>query len=79
MGCVCSAGMQQASINLSESLHEVYEPDWYGKDDVMVLGKVSPTIFWTLWQVWEQYGIAMVAMTEPDCMVLSNLNHDSVV
>uniref|UniRef100_A0A668TUL4 Amphiphysin n=1 Tax=Oreochromis aureus TaxID=47969 RepID=A0A668TUL4_OREAU len=23
----------QASINLTESLHEVYEPDWHGKDD----------------------------------------------
>ena len=33
--------MQQASINLTESLHEVYEPDWHGKDDVMTIGKVS--------------------------------------
>ncbi|KAJ8272686.1 hypothetical protein GJAV_G00092200 [Gymnothorax javanicus] len=32
-------GMQQASMNLTESLHEVYEPDWYGKDDVMTIGK----------------------------------------
>ncbi|XP_035861029.1 amphiphysin isoform X16 [Sander lucioperca] len=32
-------GMQQASINLTQSLHEVYEPDWHGKDDVMVIGK----------------------------------------
>ncbi|XP_036374651.1 amphiphysin isoform X2 [Megalops cyprinoides] len=32
-------GMQQASMNLTESLHEVYEPDWYGKDDVMTVGK----------------------------------------
>ncbi|KAG9355900.1 hypothetical protein JZ751_000744 [Albula glossodonta] len=31
--------MQQASMNLTESLHEVYEPDWYGKDDVMTVGK----------------------------------------
>uniref|UniRef100_A0A668TWQ3 SH3 domain-containing protein n=1 Tax=Oreochromis aureus TaxID=47969 RepID=A0A668TWQ3_OREAU len=23
----------QSSINLTESLHEVYEPDWHGKDD----------------------------------------------
>ncbi|KAM9790835.1 amphiphysin isoform 3-T3 [Syngnathus typhle] len=32
-------GMQQASINLTQSLHEVYEPDWHGKDDVMTIGK----------------------------------------
>ncbi|KAM4551615.1 amphiphysin isoform 2-T2 [Odontesthes bonariensis] len=32
-------GMQQASINLSQSLHEVYEPDWHGKDDVLTIGK----------------------------------------
>ncbi|XP_056266480.1 amphiphysin isoform X16 [Pseudoliparis swirei] len=31
--------MQQVSINLTQSLHEVYEPDWHGKDDVMVIGK----------------------------------------
>ncbi|KAM6954041.1 amphiphysin [Aplochiton taeniatus] len=31
--------MQQASMNLTESLHEVYEPDWHGKDDVMTIGK----------------------------------------
>lgn len=43
-GCVvvdvADAGMQQASINLAQSLHEVYEPDWHGKDDVMAIGKV---------------------------------------
>ena len=38
--CLCRAGMQQASINLTQSLHEVYEPDWHGKDDVMTIGKV---------------------------------------
>lgn len=32
--------MQQASINLTQSLHEVYEPDWHGKDDVLSIGKV---------------------------------------
>ncbi|XP_077411971.1 amphiphysin isoform X2 [Vanacampus margaritifer] len=32
-------GMQQASINLTQSLHEVYEPDWHGRDDVMTIGK----------------------------------------
>uniref|UniRef100_A0A3Q3MP91 Uncharacterized protein n=1 Tax=Mastacembelus armatus TaxID=205130 RepID=A0A3Q3MP91_9TELE len=32
-------GMQQASINLTQSLHEVYEPDWHGKDDIMTIGK----------------------------------------
>ena len=35
--------MQQASMNLTESLHEVYEPDWHGKDDVLSIGKVSAT------------------------------------
>lgn len=38
---VVSAGMQQASINLTQSLHEVYEPDWHGKDDVLTIGKVK--------------------------------------
>uniref|UniRef100_A0AAQ4PKU5 BAR domain-containing protein n=1 Tax=Gasterosteus aculeatus aculeatus TaxID=481459 RepID=A0AAQ4PKU5_GASAC len=33
------AYMSQASINLTQSLHEVYEPDWHGKDDIMVIGK----------------------------------------
>lgn len=37
-----STGMQQASINLTQSLHEVYEPDWHGKDNVLSIGKVSP-------------------------------------
>ncbi|KAI1889274.1 hypothetical protein AGOR_G00177450 [Albula goreensis] len=32
-------GMQQASMNLTESLHEVYEPEWHGKDDVLTIGK----------------------------------------
>ncbi|MEQ2213213.1 hypothetical protein XENOCAPTIV_011360, partial [Xenoophorus captivus] len=31
--------MQQASINLTQSLHEVYEPDWHGKDDIVTIGK----------------------------------------
>uniref|UniRef100_A0A8C5GC00 Amphiphysin n=1 Tax=Gouania willdenowi TaxID=441366 RepID=A0A8C5GC00_GOUWI len=38
-------GMQQASINLAQSLHEVYEPDWHGKDDVMCCGKECDA-FW---------------------------------
>lgn len=33
-------GMQQASINLTKSLHEVYEPDWFGQEEVMSIGKV---------------------------------------
>uniref|UniRef100_A0AAY4DTJ7 Amphiphysin n=1 Tax=Denticeps clupeoides TaxID=299321 RepID=A0AAY4DTJ7_9TELE len=37
--------MQQASMNLTESLHEVYEPDWHGKDDVMTIGK-SCDVLW---------------------------------
>lgn len=28
-------------MNLTESLHEVYEPDWHGKDDVISIAKVS--------------------------------------
>lgn len=40
---VAPAGMQQASINLTQSLHEVYEPDWHGKDDVLSIGKVRTT------------------------------------
>lgn len=32
-------------MNLTESLHEVYEPDWHGKDDVMSIGKVSVISF----------------------------------
>ncbi|KAK1173930.1 amphiphysin-like isoform X2 [Acipenser oxyrinchus oxyrinchus] len=31
--------MQEASMKLTESLHEVYEPEWYGADDIMVIGK----------------------------------------
>ncbi|XP_035286598.1 amphiphysin-like isoform X2 [Anguilla anguilla] len=43
-------GMQQASMNLTESLHEVYEPDWYGKDDVMTVGKSCDA----LWEDFHQ-------------------------
>ncbi|KAG2458062.1 AMPH protein, partial [Polypterus senegalus] len=32
-------GMQEASMKLTESLHEVYEPEWHGKDDVLTIGK----------------------------------------
>lgn len=45
---VMIAGMQQASMNLTESLHEVYEPDWHGKDDVMTIGKVARNIVVTV-------------------------------
>uniref|UniRef100_A0A3Q3XQ70 Uncharacterized protein n=1 Tax=Mola mola TaxID=94237 RepID=A0A3Q3XQ70_MOLML len=38
-------GMQQASINLTQSLHEVYEPDWHGKDDVLSIGKDSDALW----------------------------------
>ncbi|RXM95982.1 Amphiphysin [Acipenser ruthenus] len=31
--------MQEASMKLTESLHEVYEPEWYGADDIMLIGK----------------------------------------
>lgn len=33
-------GMQEASMKLTESLHEVYEPDWYGREDVKMVGEV---------------------------------------
>lgn len=35
-------GMQEASMKLTESLHEVYEPDWYGREDVKMVGEVRP-------------------------------------
>ena len=33
-------GMQEASMKLTESLHEVYEPDWYGREEVKMVGEV---------------------------------------
>lgn len=39
-------GMQEASMKLTESLHEVYEPDWYGREDVKMVGEVR-----TGWQL----------------------------
>lgn len=32
--------MQEASKKLTESLHEVYEPEWYGREDVKMVGEV---------------------------------------
>ncbi|XP_043544873.1 amphiphysin isoform X2 [Chiloscyllium plagiosum] len=32
-------GMQEASTKLTESLHEVYEPEWYGRDDIKAVGQ----------------------------------------
>lgn len=29
-------------MKLTESLHEVYEPDWYGREDVKMVGEVRP-------------------------------------
>ncbi|XP_029929964.1 amphiphysin isoform X8 [Myripristis murdjan] len=49
-------GMQQASINLTESLHEVYEPDWHGKDDVMIIGKDCDAL-------WEDFHNKLVDST----------------
>lgn len=37
-------GMQEASMKLTESLHEVYEPDWYGREDVKMVGEVRARI-----------------------------------
>uniref|UniRef100_A0A8C1RP47 Amphiphysin n=1 Tax=Cyprinus carpio TaxID=7962 RepID=A0A8C1RP47_CYPCA len=49
-------GMQQASRNLTESLHEVYEPDWHGKDDVMTIGKNCDVL-------WEDFHQKLVDST----------------
>uniref|UniRef100_A0A669EQP0 Amphiphysin n=1 Tax=Oreochromis niloticus TaxID=8128 RepID=A0A669EQP0_ORENI len=49
-------GMQQASINLTESLHEVYEPDWHGKDDVLTIGKDCDAL-------WEDFHNKLVDST----------------
>ncbi|CAJ1073231.1 amphiphysin isoform X8 [Xyrichtys novacula] len=49
-------GMQQASINLSQSLHEVYEPDWHGKDDVLSIGKDCDAL-------WEDFHNKLVDST----------------
>ncbi|KAI4900312.1 hypothetical protein NFI96_028599 [Prochilodus magdalenae] len=49
-------GMQQASMNLTESLHEVYEPDWHGKDDVMSIGKNCDAL-------WEDFHEKLVDST----------------
>ncbi|XP_050992575.1 amphiphysin isoform X7 [Labeo rohita] len=49
-------GMQQASRNLTESLHEVYEPDWHGKDDVMTIGKNCDAL-------WEDFHQKLVDST----------------
>lgn len=43
--------MQDASKKLTESLHEVYEPDWYGREDVKMIGEVrcmerGKKVFW---------------------------------
>ncbi|KAM3849947.1 amphiphysin [Diretmus argenteus] len=53
---LCPTGMQQASINLTESLHEVYEPDWHGKDDVMTIGKDCDAL-------WEDFHNKLVDST----------------
>ncbi|XP_061589050.1 amphiphysin isoform X6 [Cololabis saira] len=49
-------GMQQASINLTQSLHEVYEPDWHGKDDVLSIGKDCDAL-------WEDFHNKLVDST----------------
>uniref|UniRef100_A0A8C3E888 Amphiphysin n=1 Tax=Corvus moneduloides TaxID=1196302 RepID=A0A8C3E888_CORMO len=42
------AGMQDASKKLTESLHEVYEPDWYGREDVKMIGEKCD-------ELWEDF------------------------
>ncbi|XP_037242425.1 amphiphysin isoform X12 [Falco rusticolus] len=41
-------GMQDASKKLTESLHEVYEPDWYGREDVRMIGEKCD-------ELWEDF------------------------
>ncbi|XP_069469379.1 amphiphysin isoform X4 [Ambystoma mexicanum] len=43
-------GMQEASMKLTESLHEVYEPEWYGRDDVKIVGEKCDV----LWEDFHQ-------------------------
>ncbi|XP_043920767.1 amphiphysin [Protopterus annectens] len=43
-------GMQEASKKLTESLHEVYEPEWYGRDDVKTVGQKCDV----LWEDFHQ-------------------------
>ncbi|KAM4706346.1 amphiphysin isoform 2-T2 [Rhinophrynus dorsalis] len=43
-------GMQEASLKLTESLHEVYEPDWYGREDVKMVGEKCDA----LWEDFHQ-------------------------
>ncbi|XP_075068678.1 amphiphysin-like isoform X2 [Mixophyes fleayi] len=43
-------GMQEASLKLTESLHEVYEPEWYGRDDVKLVGEKCDA----LWEDFHQ-------------------------
>ncbi|XP_062813702.1 amphiphysin isoform X4 [Anolis carolinensis] len=43
-------GMQDASKKLTESLHEVYEPEWYGREDVKMVGEKCDV----LWEDFHQ-------------------------
>ncbi|XP_043364654.1 amphiphysin isoform X7 [Dermochelys coriacea] len=43
-------GMQEASKKLTESLHEVYEPEWYGQEDVKMVGEKCDV----LWEDFHQ-------------------------
>ncbi|XP_067406506.1 amphiphysin isoform X3 [Emydura macquarii macquarii] len=43
-------GMQEASKKLTESLHEVYEPEWYGREDVKMVGEKCDV----LWEDFHQ-------------------------
>ncbi|KAL8165635.1 UNVERIFIED_CONTAM: hypothetical protein K2H54_049912 [Gekko kuhli] len=42
--------MQDASKKLTESLHEVYEPEWYGREDVKIVGEKCDV----LWEDFHQ-------------------------
>ncbi|XP_074801428.1 amphiphysin isoform X3 [Natator depressus] len=43
-------GMQEASKKLTESLHEVYEPEWHGREDVKMVGEKCDV----LWEDFHQ-------------------------
>ncbi|XP_049637827.1 amphiphysin isoform X2 [Suncus etruscus] len=43
-------GMQEASMKLTESLHDVYEPDWFGREDVKMVGEKCDV----LWEDFHQ-------------------------
>lgn len=73
-------GMQEASMKLTESLHEVYEPDWYGREDVKMVGEVKAR-----WQHTGGLGVGSASARLPSSpthsdptLLLLALNHDRI-